>query len=100
MITLERQLSHRYRAGWAHLNPSVHVGTAQVLRSKHRHNRSLSVLRVTSTETSETVIDSIFDTLRQGCQCEHDCGCPRSAVSRVRALKNNLFAVIEHHYTP
>jgi len=104
-IILERQTSHRYNAGWSHLNESEFVGTARVLARK-KHGRdygesraAFTLLLVSSKEEPETVIRSIHDTLRHSCRCEHDCcGHWQSHVSKVRHLRGCLYAVIEQQF--
>lgn len=102
---LERQLSRKYRAAYAYLNPSEHVGSARVLARKPHGKgddesaRSFSLLIVNSKDTPDNIMSAIRDTMQHACQCEHDCcGHMQSFVSRIRRLKSGLYAVIESHY--
>jgi hypothetical protein len=104
-IQLERQTSHRYNAGWSHLNDHEHVGTARVLarkphgRENDEGKRTFSLLLVTSQEPADAIEEAIWDTMRHTCRCQHDCcGHWQGSVNRVRRLKSGLWAVIEGHF--
>lgn len=103
-FNLSRLLTRKYVPAYSYLDKSEDVGTARRLtvrrsREDGESYREFSLFLVSSTCDKQAIIDALYDTLRSGCRCEHDCcGHYQNSVIKVRPLKGNLYAVLTSAY--
>ena len=104
-FSLSVQLTHKYNAGWSHLDESHHLGECRVTASKERKSddrgESFSQLLIVETDTGSSkyrprnIIRAIHDTFQSSCRCQHDCcGHISTYVRKARHLCGNRYAVL------
>jgi len=104
-IHLYKQLTHKYRSGWRHLDEEEYVGTVKLLPFRKTAddgidgNRSVTRVIAPSALRGIDLSGAINDTLSgSSCRHEHDCcGCA-STYTDVRRVSKREYAVVVHTY--